>query len=644
MSVDTEATPFGGRTAWARNLAAPVRSFLSTETGGAIVVLGAAIAALLWANSPWWHSYESVWTTRLVIRIGTGGIAADLRHWVNEGLMTLFFLVVGLEAKRQLDLGELRERRRIAIPVFAAIGGVIVPIVIYLSFNGGRAGAHGWGAAMSTDTAFALGAVALVTPRSATRIRVFLLTLAVVDDLAALIVIATVYAAHVSLVALGVAIALFAALVALRYAPFGRRAISVGLAVAMWIAMFKSGIDPVISGLAIGLATSAYPPSRGDLERATALIRSFREQPTPELARSAQQSVQSAISPNERIQYDLHPWTSYVIVPLFALANAGIHLTGKLMSDALSSPITLGIVIAYVVGKPIGVFAGSWIASRPVLHGPRSPISEPVLLAAGACAGIGFTVSLLVSSLAFSGERLDEARLGALGSVVLAAMFAWAVTRVARRLPSAVRARQIGRTAEDILDLADEVDPERDHIRGPDDAPVTLVEYGDFECPYCGQAEGVIRELLSSQGDDVRYVWRHLPLNDVHPSAQLAAEASEAAAAQGKFWEMYDTLLAHQDELAPRDLTRYADELQLDVERFSDELRQREYASRISEDVAGADESGISGTPTFFINGRRHYGVYDIDTLTEAVRAAKTRARQLAVASAVSDLPLVLGD
>ena len=215
-------------------------------------------------------------------------------------------------------------------------------------------------------------------------------------------------------------------------------------------------------------------------------------------------------------------------------------------------------------------------------------------------------------------------------TVVLAPALAWVVTRIIRRLPTAVRARQIGRTAEDIIDLAEDVDPERDHIRGPDDAPVTLVEYGDFECSYCGQAEGVIRELLSSLGDDVRYVWRHLPLNDVHPSAQLAAEASEAAAAQGKFWEMYDTLLSHQGELTPRDLTRYATELGLDVDRFRDELRRRDYAPRISEDVASADESGVSGTPTFFINGRRHYGVYDIDTLTEEVKAAKTRARQLA--------------
>jgi Na+/H+ antiporter NhaA/glutaredoxin len=480
---------------------------------------------------------------------------------------------------------------------------------------------------MSTDTAFALGTVALLTPRTATRLRVFLLTLAVIDDLAALLVIASVYTSHISVVALAVAVALFGLLLALRYAPAGRRAASIAVAIGMWIAMFKSGIDPVISGLATGLATSAYPPSREDLEQATALTRSFREQPTPELARSAQASLLSAISPNERLQYDLHPWTSYVIVPLFALANAGIHVTGRLLGDAIASPITLGIIVGYVLGKPVGIFSGSWLASRPALHGPRSPVSPPVLAAGGACAGIGFTVSLLISSLAFSGERLDEARLGALGSVVLAPLFAWAVTRVIRRLPSTLRARQIGRTAEDILDLADDVDPDRDHIRGPDDAPVTLVEYGDFECTYCGQAEQVIRELLSSLGSDVSYVWRHLPLNDVLPSAQLAAEASEAAAAQGKFWGMYDILLSHQGELAPRDLARYAEQLGLDVDRFTDELRRREYASRVSEDVASADESGVSGTPTFFINGRRHYGVYDIDALTDAVRAAKDRAR-----------------
>ncbi len=226
------------------------------------------------------------------MKIGSDGISMDLRHWVNEGLMTLFFLVVGLEAKRELDLGELRERRRLTIPVVAALGGMTVPVAIYLAFNAGGPGAHDWGAAMSTDTAFALGAVALLTPRAATRLRVFLLTLAVVDDLCALIVIAIAYTSKVSVLALAIAAALFAALAgsALRASNGGEPA-SIALGVGLWIAMFESGVDPVISGLAVGLATSAYPPSREDLERATDLARSFREQPTPELARSAQQGV-----------------------------------------------------------------------------------------------------------------------------------------------------------------------------------------------------------------------------------------------------------------------------------------------------------------------------------------------------------------
>src|SRR3982074_2352415 len=193
---------YSGRTAWARNLAAPVRDFLSTETGSAAVLLAAAVAALAWANSPWSDSYETVWKTNLTIRLGGGSVSTDLRHWINEGLMSFFFLVVGLEAKREFDVGELRERRRLAIPVMAALGGMIGSIVIYEAFNAGGAGARGWGAAMSTDTAFALGALALLAPRTATRLRVFLLTLAVVDDLVALVVIATVYTRTISTPAL----------------------------------------------------------------------------------------------------------------------------------------------------------------------------------------------------------------------------------------------------------------------------------------------------------------------------------------------------------------------------------------------------------------------------------------------------------
>jgi Na+/H+ antiporter NhaA len=634
---DERGAPFSGRTAWARNLAAPVRDFLSTETGSAAALLAAAVIALIWANAS--GSYESVWKSTLTVSLGGGSISADLRHWVNEGLMTCFFLVVGLEAKREFDLGELRERRRLAIPVVAALGGMAVPVAIYAAFNAGGSGAHGWGAAMSTDTAFALGALALLTPRAATRLRVFLLTLAVVDDLVALGVIATVYTSHVSIVALAVALGLFALLLALRYAPEWRVQGSVVVAVALWVAMFKSGIDPVIVGLGIGLATGAYPPSREDLERATALARSFREQPTAELARSAQLGVRAAISANERLQYQLHPWTSYVFVPLFALANAGVHLSGGLLNDALTSPITLGILLGYVLGKPLGIVGASWLGSRPALRGTRPTLSWPALAGGGAVAGIGFTVSLLISSLAFKGRHLQEAQLGALASVLVAPIVARCVFVIYRRLPKQLLARQIATTPTDVLDLVDDVDPARDHIRGPDDAPVTLVEYGDFECPYCGQAESVIRELLLSFGDDVRYVWRHLPLNDVHMRAQLTAEAVEAAASQGRFWEMYDAMLAHQDQLSPQGLSHLAEELGLDLERFWDEVRRHDHASRVAEDVSSADSSGVSGTPTFFINGRRHQGAYDIGTLTEAVRAALRQARLRSSAEAPAREP-----
>jgi protein-disulfide isomerase len=357
----------------------------------------------------------------------------------------------------------------------------------------------------------------------------------------------------------------------------------------------------------------------------TELTRSFREQPTPELARSAQLGMSSAISANERLEYRLHPWTSFVIVPLFALANVGINVDGELLGDALTSPVTLGIVFGYVVGKPVGIVVSTWIGSR--VTGLRPALSWPVVAGGGAVAGIPFTVSLLIAGIAFDGRQLEEAKLGVLGAAILAALLSWVVFRAIARLPARVRARQLAGTAEDLLDLSEDVDPERDHIRGPETAPVTLVEYGDYECPYCGQAEIVIRELLDEFGDELRYVWRHLPLNDVHPHTQMAAEASEAAGAQGAFWPMHDKLLVSQDELTARDLRRHAEELGLDVERFWNELRRREHSERVADDVASADASGVAGTPSFFINGRRHRGAYDIETLGAAVRAARARAR-----------------
>ncbi len=637
MSAPERDATFTGKTAWARNLATPVRDFLSAETGGAVVLLAAVAAALIWSNTPWFDSYESFWTTKLAITVGSGGISMDLRHWVNEGLMTFFFLVVGLEAKRELDTGELRERERLALPVFAAFGGLLLPALIYTAINAGGDGAHAWGAAMSTDTALALGVLGLLAPRG-TRLRLRLLTVAVVDDLVALLIIATVYTDHVDFLALGLAAVFFALLLALRFVRgTWRNVTAVFLGVALWVALFESGIDPVVAGLAIGLVTAAYPPERDDLERVTEQARSFREQPTPELARSAQRSVASAISANERLQYALHPWTSYAIVPIFALANAGIHIGGGLLGDAAGSPITLGILFGYVLGKPIGILGSVWLASRRRLLGLRRGLSWPVTAGGGAVAGMGFTVSVLIASIALDGRQLEEAKIGVLATVIVAPSVAWLVFRVMRRLPDEVRAGQIAGTYDDLLDLAEDVDPGRDHIRGPEDAPVTLVEYGDYECPYCGRAEPVIRELLDDFGDDLRYVWRHLPLNDVHVNAQNAAEASEAAAAQGAFWEMHDKLIHNQHQLGAPDPERHAEELGLDVERFRDEMRRRVYAPRVADDVSSADSSDVAGTPGFFINGRRHRGAYDVETLSRLVRDARGRARAQQAASHASE-------
>jgi Na+/H+ antiporter NhaA len=616
---------FSGTTAWARSAKTPLREFLRTETGGAAVLLAATVAALVWANVDE-SSYERVWTTILSINLGDTGIVLSLRGWVNSGLMTIFFFVVGLEARRELDLGELRERRRFVLPLLAGIGGVAAAVAIYLAFNAGRGSAGGWGIAMSTDTAFALGLLALVGPRFPDRLRAFMLTVVVVDDIVAVLVIATVYSEKVDAVPLLIAVAFFGAIIAAHRLPMVPAGLAfTTLGVAAWVALLESGIEPVIAGLVLGLLTWAFPAPRSTLERATERFREFREQPTAELARVASVELRSATSPNERLQQLLHPWTSYAIVPLFALANAGIAVDGAFLARAFSSPITLGVLFGYVVGKPLGILGTSWLLTRLSRGRLRPPVGWAAVAGGGTIAGVGFTIALLVATLAFDGSRLEEAKVGILSAALAAALITWLLFRATALLPRRLRIRSLLGTAEDLVDLYIEVDPERDHFRGPIDAPVTVVEYGDFECPYCGRAEPVVRELLQEFGD-VRYVWRHLPLSDVHPNAQLAAEAAEAAARQDAFWEMHDLLFKHQDALGPRDLISYARELSLDVERFTDDLREHTGGTRVAEDIDSADLSGVSGTPTFFINGRRHYGAYDIAALSTAVRAAGARA------------------
>ena len=614
-----------GQTACLQGSRSPLRAFLQTETGSAAVLLGAVVAALVWANvSP--GTYESWWRTEMSFRIGSVGVSLELREWVNSGLMTLFFFIVGLEARREFDMGELRERRRLALSVVAGVSGMLVPVAIYLGINAGRPSLHGWGAAMSTDTAFALGMLAIFGSRLPGGLRVFLLTVAVTDDLLALAVIAFAYSGAVYLPALLTALGIFAALLVLRAAGVRISGVHALLGVALWGALLRSGVDPVVSGLAMGLLTYAHPAERHALERVSRLFRGFREQPTPELERTLRRGLASALSPNERLQRMIHPWTSYVIVPLFALANAGLTISADRLGDAFTSPIALGILLGYVLGKPVGIVGATWVAARVSRGRLRPSVGWGAVAAGGSLAGVGFTVSLLIATLAFHGSQLEQAKTGILAAVLASFLITWSVTRVIALLPARSRTRALLGRGHTIVDLSEPVDTARDHVRGPLGAPVTLVEYGDYECPYCGLAEPVVRELLADFDDDLRYVWRHLPLTDVHPNAQLAAEAAEAAALQGRYWQMHDILISHQGDLRLKDLLGYAEQIGLDPDAFRRDLRARAGAQAVAEDVESADLSSVSGTPTFFVNGRRHHGAYDVASLSAAVRAARDRA------------------
>ena len=600
-----------GRRVMLAQLTAPLRRFLVTEAGSAGLLLAATLLALVWANSPWSDLYQSLWSTEIVVSVGSDRLAMDLGHWLNDGLMALFFFVIGLEVRRELSVGELTDHRRVIVPAVAAVGGLVVPALLYLALNTSGPTRDGWGIVIGTDTAFLLGAVALVGPALSTQLRIFLLTMTIADDVLAVSVIGVIYSESLNMVALLIAAACLVALMLLGRLGVWRTWAYAGVGIVLWLATLESGLHPSIAGMIGGLLIAAHPPRRDEVERAAALFRAFRQSPMPSAGRSAQLGLARAVSVNERLQESLHPLTSFVIVPLFALANAGVYLRGGLLGDALGSSITWAVVLGLTVGKPVGIGLATYLAVRlrigPVMRG----VGPGQILGGGALSGIGFTVSLLIAGLAFETPLREEATVGVLLAALFSFLVGWLVFRIA--------AAHGERTASLPLTLDRHVDPARDHIRGRVDAPYTLVEYGDFECPFCGAATGVIRELRERFGDDLRYVFRHLPLTDVHPHAELAAAASEAAAAQGRFWEMHDLLFRHQSELEIEDLIGYAGDLGLDVEEFTRAVSTGVYAERVREDAASAEASGARGTPTFFIDADRHVGPFDTETLSRAL-------------------------
>ncbi|MDF1603212.1 Na+/H+ antiporter NhaA [Nocardioides sp. YIM 152315] len=607
----------------------PLRRYVRTEAAGAAILLAAVAVAALWANLTL-TGYEAFWNFPVAFRLGPWAGSVSAREAINEGLMSVFFLVVGLEARREFDLGELRERRNTVLPLVLGVGGMALPAAIYVVLTHGSDASHGWAAAMSTDTALALGAVTVLGRSMPVRVRTFLLTVLVVDDIAALIVVAVVYNSGLRLLPLAGAAVGVAGLVAIRRVRLSwRPGIGGGLALCIWGGLAAGGVDPVVAGLVVGLATPAHTPGRDVLEEATTRVRLFREQPVPELASAARTGLRAALSANTRLQYALHPWASRVVVPLFVLANSGVPLNSTSLAHAATSPVGMGIALGYLLGKPTALVGGSWLAAR-LTRGALAPqVGYGALLGSGVTAAIGLTVSLLVSNLAFTGVELQDAKVAVLTSAAVAALISGLVFTAIEGMPEARRSSAIHGTSREQVDLVDPVDEELDHVLGRGSATLTVVEYGDFECPWTAESFATGRDLIAANCD-LRYVWRHLPLTDVHPHADLAAQAAEAAGAQGAFWPMHRALLTRDGALEVEDLAGHAVDLGLDLEVFLDDLRQRRHAMRVARDIESAEASGVAGTPTFFIQGRRHDGPPDFASLMSKISEAREHA--LAVA------------
>ena len=420
----TSHTWLGSDRLLARLVGRPVARFLHIEAAGGILLLGATVIALVWANSPWSASYEELWTTVLTVEIGGHGVSEDLRHWVNDALMAVFFFVVGLEIKRELVVGQLSTPRDAALPAVAALGGMVVPALVYLAFNSSGDGRDGWGIPMATDIAFAVGVLTLLGPRAPAALRVMLLGLAIADDVGAIVVIAVFYTDVLDWRALALAGVGLAAVVLLVRGRVWYAPVYLALGVAVWVAAFNSGVHATIAGVALGLLAPARPlMAEVDADRIADELSADTAVDAAEV-RDISFRLRESVSVAERLEDVLHPWTSYVIVPLFALANAGIPLSASALSDAASSSVTLGVTLGLLVGKTVGVTGAVLLAVWLGLARLPAGLRFRHVVGMAGLAGIGFTVSLFITGLAFDDVGLqNEAKTGVLVASVLAAAF-----------------------------------------------------------------------------------------------------------------------------------------------------------------------------------------------------------------------------
>ena len=439
-------TWLGGEGRLARRVGKPVRRFLHVEAAGGILLLVATMVALIWANSPWSQSYSDLWNTDFELVLGNYQMGGEGHHLnlgvlVNDALMAVFFFVVGLEIKRELVSGHLKDPKAAALPVFGALGGMIFPALIYFIFNSSGNASSGWGIPMATDIAFAVGIVSLLGDRVSRSLKVFLLSLAIADDIGAILVIAIFYSSNLSLSWSITALIIMGIIVVLRRLRIWYIPIYIFLGSALWLATFESGIHATIAGVALGLLTPAKPQqSREEGIAALDWLRDKGENIYPVDVRiTAMELNESQVSIAERIEMALHPISSFIIIPIFALANAGVDMGGGLLGEAASSPVAWGVALGLVVGKSLGIFSMTWLAMKlPFISAPveMKPWS---LMGIAATAGVGFTVSLFITNLAFDQTGLiNQSKIGILFASLVAGIIGLAFLHIGTKTEAPV--------------------------------------------------------------------------------------------------------------------------------------------------------------------------------------------------------------
>ncbi|MGH3530974.1 MAG: Na+/H+ antiporter NhaA [Mycobacterium sp.] len=566
---------------------------LNDETLPALALLIATVAALVWANIG--DSYDVLWHTELGAVAGSLHPSLPIVEWVNEGLMAVFFFAIGLEVRREFAVGDLRDREQAMLPVASAVGGLVLPAVLYMLFNWGTDAVNGWGVVISTDTAFALGVLALVGPKNAPRLRIFLLTVAVVDDIAALLVIAGVYTQHLDLLALAVAAVALVAIWLLRRYQVWRVTPYLFVGLVIWVAMLESGIHATLAGVLVALLIPVYPLRDRDAEGASAFAHLYQQAPEARSARYARMSLAYAVPLNQRLSDLLSPYVNYLVVPIFALANAGVSLSGQGLRGALTSPITWGVVLGLVAGKLVGITGAARLVTH-VFPGSSAPgLDFPRIAGIGALSGMGFTISLLVVDLAFADQQIrDEARTGVLIASLLAFVLAWLVFRLGERV------KPLPTPAGTMLQRP--IQRARDHIRGDVDAATAIVVYTAVDDTYRKRTAVLLADVRIRLGDEVCVVFRHHTYDEDTTTAALALEA---AADQRCFWPMHDALLTHGGDLDEQALTELSERTGLATRRFLRDVTAGDGLARIEDDDIDAAAAGLPNTPVLYLNGSR---------------------------------------